>query len=66
MQCVVSSEGIWISVEENDKRQAGPQREARFKMYANNLPKSPKKYREDGSAVVSGMIRTLKLQSYWT
>jgi len=40
---VVSNEGTWISVEEDDKIHAGPQREARCKMYANNLPQSPEK-----------------------
>jgi len=43
MWCVVSNEETWISVEEDDKIHAGPQREAQCKMYANNLPQSPEK-----------------------
>jgi 5-methylcytosine-specific restriction endonuclease McrA len=43
---VVSSEGTWISVEEVDKTHAFPQREARCKMYASNLPRSPEKSTE--------------------
>jgi len=43
MWCVVSNEGTWISVEEDDKIHAGPQTEAQCKMYANNLPQSPEK-----------------------
>jgi len=43
---VVSSEGTWISVKEDDKLHAGPDKEARSKMYVNNIPQSPEKYRE--------------------
>jgi hypothetical protein len=63
---VVSSEGTWISDEEDDKLHAGSHREARCKMYANNMPQSPEKVQKRRQFNCVRHDTHTQLQSYWT